>query len=83
MGDSVRSSNCFERLFSDFKEALELKTTLDNYTIVNNGCRNPIFLTKDKDSLLYKLYNTRIKIIIESEPSQSSVSNEKTNEEQK
>lgn len=64
-GDSTASNGCSEILCRQFKEILKLKTTLNNYKIINNGCRNPIFLSKDKGGIIYNLYNSRIEIIVE------------------
>jgi hypothetical protein len=62
-GDSAMSFACSERLCKRFREAIEMKTRLNNYHIVNNGANNPIYLKKD--CLYYKLFNSRIQVTIE------------------
>lgn len=64
-GDSIFSNYCSEILCRMFKEALEEKTTLKNYHIVNNGCKNPVFLLKSQGERIFKSYNSRIEIIVE------------------
>lgn len=62
-GDSLLSENCSRLLHKHFIEALESQTTLKNYQVINNGCRNPIF--KSDNHIYYSLFNSRIEISVE------------------
>jgi len=62
-GSSMLNMDYSEHLSDNLKEVLEMKTELNNCQFKFNGSKNPIFL--DKKSLNYKLFNTRIEILIE------------------